>query len=230
MSKKQKKKETKRLSKKKIFIFILFVCLIIGLINFFNTNITNIYISGNLYLNDQEIIDIAKLSNYPKSIKNLSFIIEKSLEKNTYIYKSKVKKNLLLNKVYIEVVENYPLFYDNSKNKTILYNGDNLDGNFSPVTLTNSVKDKIYDELVTELGKLDIDILNRISEIEYSPNSAYKDRFLILMTDGNYVFITIDKFSTLNKYLDIVKYIDSDQKGVIKLDSGKYFDEFDKEV
>ena len=47
------------------------------------------------------------------------------------------------------------------------------------------------------------------------------------MNDGNYVYITLDNFLTLNKYLDIIKYFDTEKKGIIKLDSGKYFDAFD---
>ena len=50
------------------------------------------------------------------------------------------------------------------------------------------------------------------------------------MNDGNYVYITLDKLTTINKYLDIIKYIDTDEKGVIKLDSGQYFNEFSKEA
>ena len=227
MAKAKNQKGKRKLSKKKIFIFLIIISVIILIIKLFNTNITNIYISGNKYLTDQEIIDVAKLDNYPNSILNLSYVLEKRLKKNTYIYKAKVKKNIFLNEVYIEVKENYPLFYYNPKEKTILYDGKQLDSQNSSVTVTKSISNEIYDELINKIKKIDIDILNRISEIEYSPNERYKDRFLILMNDGNYVYITLEKFLTLNKYVDIIKYIDSNEKGIIRLDSGEYFDKFD---
>lgn len=237
MSKLNKKKKKRKLSKKKIIIFLLFLFVAINIYNFFNTNISNIYISGNNYLNDQEIIDIAKLSTYPSSINNLSFNIEKKIEKNMYIYEAKVSKNLFMNKVYIKIKENYPLFYNSVKDKTVLYNGDEVEKKFDVFVLSNSVPIEVYDELIKVLKKIDIDTLNRISEMEYAPVeikneesedsvSVVKDRFFLLMNDGNYVYITLNKFSLLNKYLDIVKHFGA-EKGVLNLDSGGYFDLFD---
>ena len=225
MPKKNNIKPKRKISKKKILIFLLIFFIALFIVKLLNNNITNIYISGNNYLTDQEIIDIAKLSNYPNTINNLSFKIEKRLRKNKYINKSKVEKNILLNKVYINLEENYPLFYYSTKNKTILYNGKEVDGSKSLTTVTNSVPDSIYEELINKIKKININILNRISEIEYSPNEVLKERFFLLMNDGNYVYITLDKFNTLNKYLDIIKKFE-DKKGVLYLDSGEYFDVF----
>ena len=118
------------------------------------------------------------------------------------------------------------MFYYLSKEKTVLYNGDESSENVTSTVLINSVPNEIYNELIVKLREVKIDILSRISEIEYSPNDRYKDRFLMFMSDGNYVYITLEKITTINKYLDIVKYINPDQKGVIKLDSGQYFEEF----
>ena len=226
MSKKNKKKVKRKLSKKKIFMFLVILFIIVSIVKLFNSNITNIYISGNEYLTDQEIIDIAKLSNYPNTINNLSYKIEKRLEKNTYIYKAKVRKNIFLNKVYIEVEENYPLFYSSIDKKTILYNGEKIDNELTSTVLTNTIPSKIYDKFLSKLKKIDIDILSRISEIKYSPNEVLEERFFLLMNDGNYVYITLNKFLTLNKYLDIIKSFNN-KKGILYLDSGEYFDVFD---
>jgi len=221
-----KKNKKRKISKKKICAFVIILLIVIFFIKLFNTNITNIYISGNKYLTDQEIIDICKLEDYPSTISNLSFKIKKRLKNNKFISNAKVEKNLLLNKVYIKVEENYPLFYYSETNKTVLYDGKEIDDTKSFVTVINYVPIGIYDELVEKLRKINLDILNRISEIEYSPNERYDDRFLILMTDGNYIYITLNKFSTLNRYLDIIKHMDPNQKGIIRLDSGEYFEKF----
>lgn len=228
MAKSTKKDKKRKISIKKIITLIFVLTIALFIYNILTINITNIYISGNNYFKDQEIIDIAKLSNYPNSISNLSFNIEKRLEKNKYIYKSEVSKNIFLNEVYISIEENYPLFYYSIEDKTILYNGDVLDDEFSSITVINSIPNEIFDKLIHKLKNIDISILNRISEIEYKPKDNYNDRFLLLMNDGNYVTITLKNFKTLNKYVDIIKYISPDSKGIIKLDSGKYFDEFDK--
>ena len=226
MPKKNNIKQKRKISKKKILIFLLIFFVVLFIIKLLNTNITNIYISGNNYLTDQEIIDISKLSNYPNTINNLSFKIEKRLKKNKYINKVKVEKNILLNKVYINIEENYPLFYYSTKNKTILYNGKEIDDSQALTTITNSIPTDIYNKLIEKIQKIDISILYRISEIEYSPNEVLKERFLLLMNDGNYVYITLDKFNTLNKYLDIIKKFE-EKKGILYLDSGEYFDVFD---
>ena len=87
MSKKNKKKIKRKLSKKKIIVFIIIIIVMILVFKILNTNVTNIYIKGNNYLSDQEIIDSSGLSNYPKSIKNMSFIIERKL-KGVYCHES----------------------------------------------------------------------------------------------------------------------------------------------
>lgn len=222
------KKRKRKLNKKRVLLCLFFILILIFIIKTLNTNINNIYIKGNSYYSDQEIIDIAKLTNYPKSIINISYLVKKRLEKDKYILKAKIKKNILLDKIYIEIEENYPLFHYSQTNKTILFDGTKIDDVNSDRIVINSVPDKYFDELIEKTKEINLDILNRVSEIKYEPIERINDRFILYMTDGNYVSITLKKFNTLNKYLDIVKYIDPDLKGVIKLDSGQYFDEFDE--
>ena len=46
------------------------------------------------------------------------------------------------------------------------------------------------------------------------------------MNDGNYVYITLRKFSNLNKYVDMLKTFQG-KKGILHLDSGEYFKQFE---
>ena len=69
--------------------------------------------------------------------------------------------------------------------------------------------------------KIDKDILLKISHIEYSPNEVDKERFLLYMTDANYVYITLSKIEKINKYNSIVQELEN-KKGIIYLDSGDY--------
>lgn len=227
MVKKKKNVKRRKLNKKRVIIFLLILFLLAILVyNIFNVNITNIYIKGNEYLTDQEIIDLSGLKDYPNSLNNLSTKIEKRLEDNTYILNAKVYKRGFINKVHIEIEENYPIFYYQNENKTVLYNGDKTDEKMPTITVINRIPDTIYSEFLDKIKKLDKVILNRISEIEYKPNEVDEERFFLLMNDGNYVYLTLDKFITLNKYLDMIKAFEN-KKGILYLDSGEYFDVFD---
>lgn len=221
------KKKKRKLNKKRFFIFLLiFLILVLFVYKIFNTNIKNIYVLDNEFLTDQEIIDLAKLKDYPKSINNLSYTIEKRLEKNKYIISAKVKKRNFISKVYIYVKENYPLFYYQVDNKTILYNGKPTTDKFSVPTVINQIPNTVYDEFLEKMSKVDKTILDRMSEIKYSPNEVDIERFFVLMNDGNYVYLTLNKFLSINKYLDIIESFDN-KKGILYLDSGEYFDVFD---
>ena len=166
------------------------------------------------------------MKDYPKSINNLSYTIEKRLEKNKYIISAKVKKRNFISKVYIYVKENYPLFYYQVDNKTILYNGKPTTDKFSVPTVINQIPNTVYDEFLEKMSKVDKTILDRMSEIKYSPNEVDIERFFVLMNDGNYVYLTLNKFLSINKYLDIIESFDN-KKGILYLDSGEYFDVFD---
>jgi len=221
-----KNKKKRKLNKKRFLKFIT-VVFIMSLFTYFvsYTKITNIYIKGNNYLTDQEIIDISKLKNYPISIKNTCNKIEKRLEKNIYIKSVKVTKNISLNKIYIEIKENYPLFYYVGESKTILYDGTKIDDKLITPILINSLEKDIYNKLVEKFRKINIDILNRISEIEYIEEKKGIGKFLLLMNDGNYVYVDFKNFEMLNKYLDIISAF-GNKKGILNLDSGKNFEVF----
>ena len=220
----KKKRVKRKLNVKRVIVFLLSVLILSFFIyKLVNVNISNIYIKGNNYLTDQYIIDISGLSNYPNSLSNISFNIEKKLKKDSFILDAKVKKRGLLNKVYIEIIENYPLYYYASLDKTVLYNGDMIDGNISNITLINKIPDTIYDKFISKFRDLEYSVLDRISEVRYNPNEVDSERFLILMNDENYVYVTLNRFLNLNKYVDIIKTF-SGKKGVLHLDSGEYFE------
>lgn len=220
MKKKTKKKY--RLKYQNIFVIILILYLLYSIVvSFLNKKITNIYVLNNDYLKDQKIIEIAKLDNYPSTITNTCGVIKKILESDTYIKSALVyKKNLT--EVYIDVVENRPLFYKNSSNKTTLLDGIEVKDIYNVPTLINYVPDTIYDTFLEKMGNVDANILSRISEIEYNPNEVDEERFLLTMIDNNYVYLTLYKFDSINNYVNIIKNFEG-KKGILYLDSGEYF-------
>ncbi|MFA5603309.1 MAG: FtsQ-type POTRA domain-containing protein [Bacilli bacterium] len=222
MEKRKVKRKKRRLNYRKILLSFVFLFLFIYLINILiDIPIKNIYVYNNKILSDQEIIEIAKIENYPATFKNLSLMIEGRLEKNNYIKDAKVSKRHFV-EVHIEITDNYPVFINRTLNKTILLDGKMVDKKFAIPTLINIVPDTKYDLFLEKMTLIDRDILPRISEIEYDPNDVESNRFLFYMNDGNYVYLTLDKFSSINSYLEIIKNFEN-KKGILYLDYGNHF-------
>ena len=205
-----------------LIVFSIFIVIVGCFTFFFNIKISNIYITNNSFYSDQKIIELAGISLYPATFQNLSFQIENRLEKDLFIKDVKVTKKGLT-KVYIDIVENRPLFYNTSDNKTILLDGTSTVNKYPIPTVLNYITDTYFDDFIIEMGKLDIDILNRISEIQFVPNEVDDNRFLLSMNDGNYVYINIATFNKLNKYISIIENLPS-QKGILNLDYGNNFE------
>ena len=199
-----------------ILVFIFLVCS-----KLFSLRITNIFIDGNLYLSDQEIIESANLSNYPRAIFTFSNSIKSDIVKNKFVKSADVHKKGLT-RVYISVVENKPLLFDQVSNKTILSDGTSVDEKFNVPVLVNNVDSSIYEAFLEQFSLIDMDVFNSISEVEYTPNSVDDKLFLFSMNDGNYISVNLDKFLSVNKYFDMVVNFNN-HRGILYLDSGEYF-------
>lgn len=219
MKKRVKKRRRLKIGRILLAFFLLFLTIFV-IYSILNLKITNIFISGNYYLSDQQIIDAASIGDYPSVIKGVKQI--KNLKDNIYIKDVRVKVRKIT-QVYIEVTENRPLFYSIDMEKTILLDGRTTSEKYPTPTLLNYVIDSVYPTFVEEIGKLDIDILNRISEIKYEPNDVDDNRFLLLMTDGNYVYINNSTFYKLSKYMEIIRNFPN-KKGILYLDYGNNFE------
>jgi len=225
------KKEEKEVKKpkfrfKKFLLFILVLYIIgFGIYQFLLTPVRNIFISGNNYLTDQEIIDISKLSNYPSFFLTFKSSIKNKLMKNSYIKSATITKKII-GKVYIEVEENKPLFYYKYNKETILSDGRTVPSNkFSSPILTNKIDSELLLDLIKNMNKINDDVLLLISEIKHMPNDIDKERFLFIMNDGNYVYITLTKIKSINGYINILTTLEN-KKGILYLDSGNYFEIF----
>lgn len=225
MPKKKKirvKVKKRKLKIKNILILILLIILIYNMIIYIlNLKISNIYIVNNSLLTDKEIINLANLSDYPSFILTSSKDIKTNLYKNKLIKEIKVKKELF-GKIYIYITEYKPIAIYN--NQLLLDNSSLIDNIYDlnlPI-IKNDIS-SIYDDYIASFSLIDSDILYKISEIEYVPNDVDKERFLIYMTDGNYVYITLNKITKLNTYNSIVDQLEG-KHGIIYLDSGDYFE------
>ena len=221
-AKKVKVKVTKKKLKiKNILVTFLIILLIILLgIDLTRLPVKNIYITGNNILNDKTIIQLADLTDYPPYLNTYFTNIKSKLLKNEYIKSVSIKRTLS-RKIYIEIEEYNPICI--YKDKLILSSSKSVDNNYNINYVPYIINDidEIYDKFITKFNKVEKDILLKISHIEYKPNEVDKERFLLYMTDSNYVYITLSKIDKINKYNSIVQELDN-QKGIIYLDSGDY--------
>lgn len=227
--KKTVKNKRRKLRFGRILILLLIIILIVFCIKTFcKFPIKNFYIKGNINLSDQEIIDLSKLEDYPSIFKYTNKQIEKNIESSDYIKNATVKKKKL-KEIHIEIEENIVLFYNSNTKKTILLNKKEVKKELTGPVLINYVPDKVYDKLIDQMALVNLDIINRISEIKYDPSNVDKERFLFTMNDGNYVYITLEKLESINNYtkisLEIINKFGK-KNGTLYLDAGEYFEIF----
>lgn len=215
----------RKIKYKNVFLFILFIILmVVGLFTIASLPITNIYIEGNSFLSDQEIIDEAGLRNYPKIYEVSSRHIQKKLEKNVYVTYADVKRSHFFRQITITVSENIPLVYYAYNDVTLLKDATEVKDKYDLPTLINQVPEDILKELLEELSLLDNDVLIRISELQYEPTVDPK-LFHLVMTDGNDVYVNFKNFTKLNDYIDMVQKFDKN-KGTLHLDIGNYLEKY----
>jgi len=223
VAKSKKKKRVK--FKIKNIVVLLLILGFIGLMVYcaIMMPIENIYINGNKILDDDEIMEMVDIDSYPSFILANRYNIKKVLEFNNYIDNVTVRKKLG-NILEIDIVE-YKVVVSNREGKVILSSGEVLDNSYEiydvPLLISDISDNNVYKLFVDKMGKLDSNILRQVSEIEYSPVSVDKERFLFYMNDGNLVHITLTKFNKLDKYNKIKDKLEG-KIGTIYLDSGDY--------
>lgn len=224
----QKKIKRKRIKIRYGRILIAFVCLAFLLFLFslfLKLPIRNIYIVGNTHISDQEIIELAGIQNYPSIIKTRASDLQKRLKKDPRIISATIKKRKW-KELHIEIVENNPLFYNQTTNQTIMSDFREIEEIWDAPVLLNYVPDTIYETFKKKMQKIDLEVLNRVSEIMYQPSNVDEERFLFTMRDGNYVYLTLETFENINNYVSIYAEFTSkygNKKGILNLDSGQYF-------
>ena len=230
MNNEKKKKRRMKLKKKNVIILSIVTLLLLALIFYISSiNISQIQISGTTLISDTEVIEAAKIKDYPKLFSVSSSTIANRVKTLDLVSNCKVRKNLY-GKVTIEIDEAKVLFYNKANNKVVLSNEKEAENkNYLGIpTLLNYVPSDIYSSLIKGLSLVDTNIINIISEIEYSPTKTStgeiidNERFLFKMNDSNTVQVNIVNIKKLNKYLEIIASSisqSSEKYGILYLDS-----------
>lgn len=222
----------KIVKKKKLKVFNLLLILIVtfglffGVYVYLKLPVVNLIVKGNSYLNDDYILELSGLKEYPSFWLTSMNKAEKKLEMSDYIVEANIKRSWY-HVVTIEIEENRALFSKENENGKIAFsNGETLqvnsDYSFRVPRLLNYVPDDKYEDFVKGMKNIKNDILQKISDIEYVPNDLDKERFLLYMDDGNMVYLTLTKFNMINYYNDVLEQLE-DKHGILYLDNGNHF-------
>ena len=214
----------------KLLNFLIFL-LVLSVLSFsvyyiLQIRVKNLIVTGNNYISDDTILELAKVKNYPKFLLTTNYGVKKQLEKYPYIKTAKLLKKWPFT-FEIKIEEARPLFYNTNDDSYVLNNNEKIKENkvdyiFRVPRLLNYVPDKKYKSFVENMNKVNDNILSKISDIEYQPNDYDKDRFLLYMDDGNMVYLTLTKFKMINHYNEVLKQLEN-HKGILYLDNGNHF-------
>ena len=209
-----------------LIVLLILIGLSFGVYQVLKANIKNIVIKNASYLNDDYVIDLVGIKDYPSFYLTSSIKMEKNLKKSPYIISAKVKRKFY-HVLEIDLKVNNPLFINNSSNTVVFENKGTVPIDeeidlFRVPRLMNYVPDDKYDTFISKMALIDKGILGKIADIEYTPNDYDKDRFLLYMDDGNMVYLTLTKFKQINYYNEVLEQLEG-RKGILYLDSGNHF-------
>ena len=222
----------KLVKKRKIkFLPCLIVLLVLGGLSFvvyffLKLPILNLIVENTTYLNDDYILELAEVKDYPSFWLFSTSNMERKLENSPYISDAQVERKFFHILVF-NIDENKPLFINNTNNTVVFSDKEEVSVSdridlFRIPRLINYVPDNKYQSFIKGMTNIKKDILGKISDIEYQPNDYDKDRFLLYMDDGNMVYLTLTKFDMINYYNDVLSQLEN-RKGILYLDNGNHF-------
>lgn len=222
----------KLVKKRKIKLLpCLIVLLVLGGLSFvvyffLKLPILNLIVENTTYLNDDYILELAEVKDYPSFWLSSTSNMERKLENSPYISEAKVERKFFHILVF-NIDENNPLFINNTNNTVVFSDKEEVSVSdridlFRIPRLINYVPDNKYQSFIKGMANIKKDILGKISDIEYQPNDYDKDRFLLYMDDGNMVYLTLTKFDMINYYNDVLSQLEN-RKGILYLDNGNHF-------
>jgi len=235
---KLKEQRKKRANRRLITLLSLFFLLVAVVVYFQSplSRVSEITVKNNHYITKEKIIsqsDLSKQANIwsidkeevANKIKKLSGIKSASLS---------IK---LPNSVIIEIEEFKPvaLLEKNHQLHPILENGEIILEdftnfiNYSTPILKGFEEGDALKEAISQLVQINDDVKNSISEMIYSPKKTDSLRVILFMNDGYEVHATLRTLADKMKhYPSIISQLNPKKKGVIDLEVGSFFREYEK--
>ena len=134
-----------------LITLLLITLIIVGVYFLTLIPIKNIYITGNNYLTDQEIIELAEIENYPSFLKTTSSKIKKRLKNNmkltdsvsTQCYKDNDQLKTMWKTSYDVYYKKIKNAVETTKNQAIYYQEDYIDAVYHS-TSNGKTEDAMY--------------------------------------------------------------------------------------
>ncbi|WP_456271621.1 cell division protein FtsQ/DivIB [Bacillus sp. AK031] len=231
----RKKKANRRLT----FLLSLFLLLILAVVYFQSSlsQVKDIVITGNHLVSKESILNKITIEKGTSVWSVDRSQTKHELEKIPEISSAEVKLQLPNTvKVVVEEFEKAAYLINQTNFYPILENGDLLDSrdlNALPTDapiLIGFKEDQVLKDMVSELKGLPSEIKNSISEIVLAPKKTDPYHVSLFMNDGYEVSASIRTFSEkMVHYPSIVSQLNPSAKGVIDLEVGSYFREYETE-
>lgn len=222
----RKKKANRRL----IFYLSIFFILISIVIYLQSplSHVHNIEITGNQYIEDDEVKKLSELSKDDNFWNVNKKEIKSRIEEHPEISSIAVSKTFPTTvSIHVEELQRVGYVREEGTYYPLLENGKRLES--YPLTLiqgdapllTDFTKQTYLQDMTKEMQNLPKSIINLISEIYWRPSEGNPYRIWLYMNDGYEVEASIRNFSnTMKAYPSIVSQIDVDSKGVIHMGDG----------
>lgn len=234
-----KQQRRKKANRRLIILLLLFFSLIIFVVYFQSplSHVNKIEVSGNSVYSSDEIIATTGLSSATNIWNVDKNKIEGRLEKLTELKSAEVQ-TIFPNTVSITITEYKRIAYIMKEKDylPVMENGKILKASEVSEVPSNAPILISFNEgsalngMIEELGKLQGEVLNSISEIHYSPKETDSLHLTVYMNDGFEVSATVRSFAEkMIHYPSIVSQLDPNIKGVIDLEVGSYFKAYEQE-
>lgn len=228
----RKKKANRRL----LFYLSIFFFLISAIVYLQSplSHIKSIEVIGHDVVQEQEIIQLSGLATDTNIWMMNQHNIEDSMNEHPMIESVEVKRKLPQT-VQINVKEHNVIGYikKDLKLHPVLENGmivptNNIASKGDGPLLNNFEDEQYLQRMATELSKIPEDIFNLISEVSWEPTKKNKYKIILYMNDGFIVDATIRNFaSKMTTYPSIVSQLNPEDKGIVHMGVGTYFEKFE---
>jgi len=228
----RKKKANRRL----IFYLSIFFFLISAIVYLQSplSYIKHIEVTGNQVISEQEVIERSGLSTDTNIWVMNQANIQEKIETQPLIEAVEVKRKLPQT-IELNVTEHQVIGFvkDDSEYHPVLKDGMIITTLNIPYTgdgpLLHHFDDEQYlQRIANELSQIPEHVYQLISEITWDPTDKNKYKIILYMNDGFIVHATLRDFaSKMATYPSIVAQLEPDEKGIIHMGVGTYFEKIE---
>lgn len=231
------KEARKKKANRRLLFYLSIFFFLISMIVYLQSplsHIKNIEVIGSEIVLEQDIINLSGLQSgtniwlinkqtVTESIKDHPMISDIEVERKLpQTVQLKVKEQNVIGFVKSDL-EFHPVL----ENGMIVTTSNLLNKGDGPL-LINFKDEQYLQRMAVELSKIPVDIFNLISEISWEPTEKNKYKILLYMNDGFIVDATIRNFSSkMTSYPSIVSQLDPDEKGIVHMGVGTYFEKIE---